>query len=380
MPDITFSFETDGGDVIADIVAPALHSLPQPTKAGSYFLGWYDNEFFEGDILLAPYYITEGSAVTLYAEWWSEGTYPEMMVYSFNFVLSADESYYILSYYKGSQNIVYVPSSYKGKPVLEIGGGAFGEKEITDVYIQDGITTIREFAFQDCSKLAYISLPSSLESIYTGSFDGCNNLASISLGASVNFIEYGAFGYATGLLEINIHQDNEFYQSIDGVLFSASGEELLQYPIGKTEKSYSVPTGVHTIGVWAFAYSTLETIIIPEGVVTIESGAFSDCIRLKNINLPDSLNTIEDSAFSACLSLITMIIPRQVTVLAAYAFECCEMLESVYIPIEVTEIAAYAFSNCPGLTIYCEAQSKPDLWDAEWYYEIMDVVWGYTMP
>ena len=126
--------------------------------------------------------------------------------------------------------------------------------------------------------------------------------------------------------------------------------------------------------------STLETIIIPEGVTTIETDAFYNCSNLYNITIPDSVTTIGDGAFEYCESLTEISIPDSVTTIGEDAFWGCNDLTYVYItdlaawcnidfgsrvfryngyiilnyefinelviPDEVTEIKPYAFGNC----------------------------------
>lgn len=110
---------------------------------------------------------------------------------------------------------------------------------------------------------------------------------------------------------------------------------------------------VTTIGINGICSSTVNIIIFEENshIKTIGEEAF-DCPNLKEIILPSSLQTIEYHAF----------------------FECHE-LEKVFIPIGVTEIGSRAFAS-PNLTIYCEAESKPENWDEAWCYMAKEIVWG----
>ena len=62
-----FHFEVNGGNKIADIIAPALTELPYPIKEGYIFLGWYNNAEFTGTSITLPYYDAEKT--TLYAKW-----------------------------------------------------------------------------------------------------------------------------------------------------------------------------------------------------------------------------------------------------------------------------------------------------------------------
>lgn len=70
-------------------------------------------------------------------------------------------------------------------------------------------------------------------------------------------------------------------------------------------------------------------------------------------------------------------IPNGVTVIGEYAFWFCSSLTSINIPDNVTTIGVDAFRGCSNLTIYCEADSKPKGWNADWNSSNCPVVWGY---
>jgi hypothetical protein len=55
----------------------------------------------------------------------------------------------------------------------------------------------------------------------------------------------------------------------------------------------------------------------------------------------------------------------------------CISLKSIKIPSSVTSIVSNAFRDCKDLTIYCEAQSKPENWQYDWNPNNCPVVWGY---
>ena len=63
---------------------------------------------------------------------------------------------------------------------------------------------------------------------------------------------------------------------------------------------------VNEIGEWAFGYTLLKSIIIPESVTQIEDKAFCGCENLTNITIPQSVTQIEDKAFAWCQNLTTI--------------------------------------------------------------------------
>lgn len=88
--------------------------------------------------------------------------------------------------------------------------------------------------------------------------------------------------------------------------------------------------------------------------------------------------TIVDEAFMNCYNLDKVIIPNSITSIGKFAFYNCSSLDKIIIPNSVTSIGIYAFYHCDNLTIYCEAHSKPDGWDAQWNPSNCPVVWGFA--
>ena len=83
-----------------------------------------------------------------------------------------------------------------------------------------------------------------------------------------------------------------------GIIFSGDRQTLRRYNTSLTDREYTVPDGVRTIGRRAFAESeSLEFVMLPDGLTTIEDGAFEDCEKLRHVVLPRSLRRIGRNAF-----------------------------------------------------------------------------------
>lgn len=61
-----------------------------------------------------------------------------------------------------------------------------------------------------------------------------------------------AFGCCNNLQNVYVDSDNEYFSSIDGVLFDKSGKTLLFYPSGRKQKEYHIPEGTLKISLGAF--------------------------------------------------------------------------------------------------------------------------------
>ena len=113
---------------------------------------------------------------------------------------------------------------------------------------------------------------------------------------------------------------------------------LDDYPvtsIGKTAfdecdfKSVTIPSGVTSIGDYAFCYcDKLTSVTIPSTVTSIEEGAFAECSGLKSVTIPSSVKSIGYAAF-AFSGLRSVTIPASVTSIGTSAFACCSELTAI---------------------------------------------------
>ena len=106
---------------------------------------------------------------------------------------------------------------------------------------------------------------------------------------------------------------------------------------------------VTSIGSSVFAHKDTVSVIIPNGVTSIQIYAFDDCIFLENVTLPEGLLNIQDSVFNGCTKLENITIPKSVINIGTYAFRNCESLQSITIPEGVKETGEEIFKQCKSL-------------------------------
>jgi len=294
-----------------------------------------------------------------------------------------------------------------GSGVKKIGDAAFSFcTSLASISIPNSVTSIGMGAFSSCSKLASISLPSSVTTLGDGAFEYCTALKTISLPDSITSIGENAFldcGYystsgnwsnnvlyigkhlikakkavassytinantktiaklafadCNGLTSLTAPADNAYFSSdSNGVLFNKAKTVLVQYPIGNTRTSYSIPTTVTGISYGAFAYCTskLTTITIPDSITVIGEGAFIFCNGITKVTIGNYVTKVGKEAFALCANLTEVTIGNSVTEIDKEAFFCCRFLKTVRIGNSVTKINDGAFAYDVNLSkVYYE--------------------------
>ncbi|MBR4949879.1 MAG: leucine-rich repeat protein, partial [Clostridia bacterium] len=263
--------------------------------------------------------------------------------------------------------------------VTIIGDGAFsGCSNLTNITIPSSVKNIGDYAFYDCSNLSSITIPNSVTSIGDYTFEYCPNLTSITIPDSVTNIGDYAFYGCDSLTSIIVENNNDYYSSVDGVLFNKEMTELICFPAGKAT-SYAIPDSVTSIVDWAFGgCDGLTSITIPNSVTSIGEWTFSDCSNLTSITIPTSVTSIGIRAFSFCSSLTNITIPNSVTSIREGAFEFCSSLTSITIPNHVTSISDGAFYNCSGLTSITIPDSVTSIGNSAFKYCDNLTIYGYS--
>ena len=232
--------------------------------------------------------------------------------------------------YLGTDSTVVIPESVGGLPVTAIGGRAFYvNRTLTSVVIPESVTRIDESAFLGCASLTSVDIPSrvnrissfafaqchalpnitihnSVISIDLCAFLACSSLTNVTIPASVNSIGIKAFASCIRLDAITVNEENPYFDSAEGALFSDDQTTLIQCPAGKVG-NYAIPDTVKNIQDYAFdGCARLTSVTIPHGVTAISGGMFSDCSSLSVLVIPRSVTSILSSPFFGCASLETV--------------------------------------------------------------------------
>ena len=204
--------------------------------------------------------------------------------------------------------------------------------------------------FPPAQSITEYDLPfESITTIKSGAFYGATNLKRIAIPASVNTIEYSAFTDCSNLIEFLVDKNNANYMSDDGVLYRKDGgvaHLLIQYPLARPDKHYSILNTTDTIEAAAFAYcSQLESVYIPKSVRYMSSNTFSGSMSLKRAVIDEGLTEIPYRAFFDCENLQSLYLPSTVQTIDLYAIAYTFNLSDLTIAVNgnAPAINEYAF-------------------------------------
>ena len=239
--------------------------------------------------------------------------------------------------------------------------------EIKKVILKNGVTSIGDYAFRDCSNMTSVTIPKGVKSIGSRAFYNCSSLTSVTIPDSVTSIGSYAFGACNNIKEVHITDiaawcKMHFWDEFPPDPSNPFAYAYNLYLNGTLVTDLVIPNSVTSIRGYAFyGCSSLTSVTIPNSVTSIGDRTFEGCSSLTSVTIPNSVTDIWERAFSCCSSLTSITIPNSVTGIADDAFEGCSSLTSVTIPNSVTSIGVSAFSGCSSLTNITIPNSVTDI-------------------
>jgi hypothetical protein len=111
-----------------------------------------------------------------------------------------------------------------------------------------------------------------------------------------------------------------------------------------------IPDNILTIGEGAFSdNSELENVTFGKNIISIDRGAFQGCKNLKSVKLNQNLRIIGAFTFSGCRSLKDINLTNSIEYILTDAFRGCRGIKELIIPNSVKTIASGAFMKCSSL-------------------------------
>ena len=193
------------------------------------------------------------------------------------------------------------------------------------------VSRIGDDAFNLCNDLTSVSLTENITSIGQMAFCGCTSLRSMAIPNNVNVIGFAAFKDCSNLSNVNIPNSLTI---IDGYTFRNC----------KNLASLTIPNSVKEIGCCAFeGCSSITSVTIPDNVISLgriensilAGSTFKDCTSLQSVIIGNGVNIIHQYSFSGCNSLKTVTVGRNIKRIGIFAFEKCSNLESFYCSADI---------------------------------------------
>ena len=307
----------------------------------------------------------------------------------------------------GAGEVLVIPETHNGLPVIEIAQGAFANKySLTKVVLPDTIQKIGIGAFRSCANLAEIVMPDTLKFIGSGAFEyclslihitvpegvtmlegftfnGCESLLSIVLPESMTNISTEAFSDCFELYCITNHSSltiepgketnggialnaivvydkdgckivaEDFFVDATGNLLCQRTDEgeLLLCAYLDSDGKLTLPSLIDGEEYRPFRLRGVTEVVIPDSFTEIPARAFDGCDTLVSVTFPDTLTSIGHYAFDGCTRLATLTFSEDtlLEVIAPYAFRNCKSLSSFVVPQSLIVVGKMAFSNCTSL-------------------------------
>ena len=139
---------------------------------------------------------------------------------------------------------------YKGNEfrVTSVGNKCFYMSSLTNITLSEGITSLGDYCFWNCSSLTSITLPEGITSLGRGCFNGCHSLTYIALPEGITSLSDYCFGYCRSLTNIIL------------------------------------PEGITSLGDYCFEYCrNLASITLPATLKEVYDNTFKDAMQQKRI-------------------------------------------------------------------------------------------------
>ena len=263
-------------------------------------------------------------------------------------IISFDSS----AFYESSIQKITIPSS-----LGIIQSSCFRKcSQLKEILFEDYsyLTTIQEYAFESCSSLQSINLPSQCDTVYSYAFANCPQLSSVShsikqikanvfendtslisfnISSTTNDINPNAFIGCTNLIKFQLIEGNETYSENSGLLYNINGTELMVCPPG------------------------IENVMVLNQTKSINVNSFVVCKLLKEVSFItcEEIRDFGSNIFANCNSLKQVIFPPLIKTIGSNCFLGCENLKTIVFPASLQSIGTKAFSNCYSLSnvVYC---------------------------
>ena len=338
----------------------------QQLKKGAYYPeAWYDTEDFSGEPITGWEIGDRAEAVTVYPKWYTTGSDAATAISALTKAgdytirmkgnITSDNFTSINTALKGLSSTldIGVTLDLSEATMTEIPSSAFsGCSKLKGIVIPGCVTSIGNCAFNGCTGLKTLRLEDGTTALTLGynSFNSNGTgkglfrdcpLESLYVGRN---LDYASYKSSSSNFTYSIYPQYFGYSAFANI---ASTLETIP------ELNVEIGANVTSIPMYMFyGCKGLKSVTIAESaqITSIGNYAFYDCTALKKITIPATVTSIGTYAF-AYSGVTSLTIPESVISIENYAFKDCTSLTSISIAGSVTNIGNYAFNGCTGLKV-----------------------------
>ena len=271
--------------------------------------------------------------------------------------------------------------------VTKIGYAVFNDcTSLETVKIPDSVTSIGEEVFEDCSSLKNVELSNNITAIGYSAFEGCTKLTSIKIPSSVLSIKSGAFA-GTGMWNNEANWENGVLYIDNCLIFAHPDVMTGEYVIKENTRIIAAES--------FYGCEGLTSIVMPEGLKSIDDNAFGDAVNLESFNIPNSvvymgympfygtaffvnqsnwdnaISLYKDNCLICSIAGGSYSIKEGTRLISGLAFWELE-LTSLTIPSSVKYIGPDVFMNCEVSNVIMKGDSVPQVFIGEETADIID--------
>lgn len=205
--------------------------------------------------------------------------------------------------------------------ITRVGNDAFNNTAILkSMLYSNGVKYLDGWAVDLKYGVENIVIKEGTKGLEDGFFNFDSVIKTISLPASLQYVGEQSFLSSENIVSVTVADNNNYYSSLDGILYNKEKTELIYYPKGKTDESFTAPKTVKVIYDCAFYQSSVKNVVLPEGLEKIGNSAFWSNKAIESINFPSTLLDVGDNAFEYCSVLDGIALPDGITHIGVSAF------------------------------------------------------------
>ena len=302
---------------------------------------------------------------------------------------------------------IEIPSTIDGKTVIGVADLGDNSWVIKNLIFPDSVTLIGEYVLT--YNLKTVHFGAGVNNLSVGMFNNCYfseitvspqnpNYTMVDGGlhdkAVTTLIAHTSFGvytvpdtvYDIGVLakeiydsvELIIPEGHTHVTKVDGITYDKDMTRVMFCDRDKTGE-YVMPDSVTEVATYAFYRSQLTNVVVSPKVTELVYCVFASCASLESVTLPEGLVSINQQVFRNTDSLKVVELPDTLTRISYEAFDYAG-LTTLYLPKSVTEILDYAFYGCWDLSDVYYTGSEEDRAAIEMGYNryLEDAIWHYN--